>query len=314
MKIAIVLAAVLAPALAHAEEFETKSQGAVKVTRHDDLVWSLTAACDKGDDVQQRQCRVVRDRRAKSLTGVTLWVVGDRDALDVGKWNPQKKSSTVTVAACVHCGGVDVDGQTWSIVGSGGTRTEGGKLRGAVLYDNARAFPDEAAATAWTKSLASTRFELLVKVPDKRTTQKNTLAVDIVAWRVVNACDGSIVLSSVPSAAGEPDKKACAAAVAANPNVVVPLDGAAALTPGMVQEAMRPVVATARGCFAKMKVAGRAKIEITINGDGTVAKHEQTGDFVGTPTGKCIDEAMRTVVFPKTKKPTTKIGFPIVLQ
>jgi hypothetical protein len=303
---AIAIIALLVPALAHAQGFEAMAERATTVSRLDDIVWAFTGACTAGDDIQQRQCRLVRDKRAKALAGVTL---DDGDSDGAGAWNPQKKSVAVTISACVHCSAIDVEGRAWSMVGGQGV--EGAGPRRAA-QDNApvrrqRRPPRGRRRSRWRASSVG-------QVP--RRTQvasasvaRDTLAFDMVAWRVVNPCNGSIVLSSVPSAPGEPDKKACDAAT----NAGVPLDGADALTPGMVQDAMRPVVASVRQCASRVKITGRSKLEITINGDGTIAKHELTGDLVKTPVAKCIDEAMRTVTFPKTKKPTTKIGFPIVL-
>ena len=315
----LVLAA--APFTAHADDtFEAKGQGAMRISRTDDLVWALIAPCDKGDDVQQRQCRIVRDRKVKALAGATLLVEGDADALEIGKWNAAKKSVTVQLSACVRCGGVDVDGKPWFVMGASiGTpapRWEGNRLRAGMLYDNARQFPDEASATSWAKAMTTAKFQLLVKVPaeGKRrfsVSGKEGLALDVVAWRVINPCDGAIVISSVRSGAVEPDKKMCVA----TGGVVIPPDASAdALTPSMVSDAMRPVVTAARVCFEKFRMSGKAKIEITILADGTVEKFEQKGDFTGSPTAKCIDDAMSKVTFPKTKKPKTKIGFPVTLN
>jgi hypothetical protein len=232
----------------------------------------------------------------------------------------------VTVNGCVHCAGVDVDGKTWRIVGGAGARLDGGKLRGGTLYDNAKPFADEAAAAAWLKTLVGARFELLVKAGKRSQiggtgASMDAIAVDIVAWRIVNICDGSIVLSSVPSSGGDPDKVVCraqaggATGVPQKPTGPVTDELPESLSATMVKDAMRPVVDASRKCAATMKQSGRVKLELVINGDGTIAKHVQTGDFpAGTPMAKCIDEAVRAAVFPKTKKPSTKIGFPIVLQ
>lgn len=321
---ALVLATLLvavAPITARADEWQTKAQGAVKVERHEDFVWALTAACDKGDDTQQRQCRITRDRKLKTLGG-TVWLTGDADAVATVPWNAQKRSVAVTVNGCVHCAGVDIDGKPWGIVGGAGARLDGAKLRGGTLYDNAKPFTDEAAATAWVKTLAGARFELLVKAGKRsQIGGKDAIAVDIVAWRVVNICDGSIVLSSVPSSGGDPDKAACRAqsgggsGVPQKPTGPVTEELPESLSATMVKDAMRPVVDAARKCAATMKQSGRVKLELVINADGTIAKHVQSGDFpAGTPMAKCIDDAARAAVFPKTKKSSTKIGFPIVLQ
>ncbi len=314
---AVALICSMAPR-AHAEDtFEARAKDGVRIRRLDDLVWALTAACDKGDDVQQRQCRQIRDRKLKALAGATLVLDGDADAFELGRWNAAKKSVSVTLSACVRCGGVELEGRTWHLMGSGTPpRFEGGKLRAGTLHDNARAFSDEASATAWIKSLKSHGVQLLVKVPDKRRFQvsgKDGLQLDIVGWRVINPCDGSIVIASPASGSVAPDKQACNAD-GGGASSGAGGAGADALTPAMVQDAMKPVVDAANACFERLGVAGKAKLDVTINGDGTVARFDQSGDFEGTPTGECISSAMRKVEFPRTKKPKTKIGYPIVLQ
>jgi hypothetical protein len=160
----MLLLLLLVSATASADTFETHAQSAVRIRHVDDVVWALTATCEKGDDVQQRQCRHIRDRKAKALLASTILVEGDATAFEVGKWNATKKSVPLSLLACVRCGGIELDGRTWYVTGAQ-PRVEGGKVRAAVLYDNARPFPDEAAATAWTKSLAKLRVELVAKIP-----------------------------------------------------------------------------------------------------------------------------------------------------
>lgn len=312
---ALVVVALLVPSVAVADDFESKAHGAIKVARADDLLWPIIAACDKGDDVQQRQCKLTRDKKAKQLIGASLLIDGDNDALQIGKWNAAKKSVSVSLMACVRCGNVELDGKPWFVTGSGTPKLDGNRLRAATLYDNAKSFADEAAAAAWTKAMANARFQLVVKVPDanRRSVSvggRSGLAVDVIAWRVVNPCDGAIVISSVPSKPVEPDRQACTQ----GGGIVIPPDGAPALTPEMVSEAMKPVVAAARTCAARYKIPGKAKLEITILADGTVETFAQSGDFEGTPTATCIAEAMKLAAFPKTKKPKTKIGYPIAFE
>jgi hypothetical protein len=192
--------------VAHADDtFEAKAQGAQRIGRVEGLVWAFTASCDEGDDTQQRQCRKVRDARAAELAGATLLVEGDKKAFEVGAWSAQKKSVPITLASCVRCAGVEVDGKTYAVVA-----TKDGKL-----HDNGKQFADEAAAKAFAKSVANARVQLLVKVPAKPKTTaggKPAIALDIIGYRVVAPCDGSVVLASPASGPVEADKKQCAAA------------------------------------------------------------------------------------------------------
>jgi hypothetical protein len=285
--------------VAHADDtFEAKAQGAQRVKRIENVVWTLTATCDKGNDTENRQCRRVRDTRAGELAGATLLVDADADAFDMGAFDAKRKSLTLSLTPCIRCAGVEVEGKTYVV--NGGS---------AKLYDNAKAFSDEAAAKAWAKSIGNARVQMLVKVPAKPVSG-TTVKLDIVGYRVWAPCDGTIVVANPPSGPAEADKKACRA-VAAEPAEGPPV---AALTPAVVTEAMKPAVEAAQKCFEKLGVAGKAKLKITVAGDGTIARYEQQGDFANTATGACIDKALEKARFPANGKQKTTINFPIKLQ
>jgi hypothetical protein len=298
----LALAILLVSSLAHADDsFETRAQGAQRVRRIENVVWALTATCDKGNDTENRQCRRVRDTRAAELANATLLVDGDADAFDMTAFDAKKKSISMTLAPCIRCGGVEVEGKTYIV--NGGT---------AKLYDNAKAFSDDAAAKAWTKSIGNARVQMLVKVPAKAVDGPGakTVKLDIVGYRVYAPCDGAIVAANPPSGPAEADKKACRAVAAE------PAQGPAVeqLTAAVVAEAMKPAVDAAQKCFEKYGVAGKAKLKLTVASDGTIARYEQQGDFASTPTGACIDKALEKARFPANGKPKTTIAFPITLQ
>jgi hypothetical protein len=291
------------------DTFEARAANAIRIQRIDDLVWALTATCEIGNDVQQRQCRRVRDTRVAELAGATLLVEGDREAFSVGTWNPQKKSVPLAMRACIRCSGVELDGKTWFVVTNTdgvSPRFEGGKLRVGQLHDNARPLPDDATAKKLAQTAATAKVELLVKVPAKARWNADGrlgVALDLVAYRVVSSCDGSVLLSSVPSAPAAVDRIACVGGAREMDQ----------LTPPVIKEMVKPVLEAARACYAKHKVSGRGKLKLAIAGDGTIASLEHEGDFGGTPTGECIDAAARSLVFPRSKKARTAVAVPIVL-
>ncbi len=309
---------------AHAEDetFATKAQGAQRLHRIEGLVWAATAVCDAGDDVQQRQCRRVRDDRYKQLSAGTWIVDADTDAFEVGAWNGAKKSVPISLSACIRCAGVEVDGKTWYVTGGAAPHFaphfESGKLKAVALHDNARAFADAATAAMWSKAVASARVELLVKLAAKprwSTEGKSGLALEVLAYRVVTPCDGTVILSSPPSAPLEPDKRACAAG-APHPSVAEAEAGPQVeqLTASIIDGAMQPVVDAAWKCYGQFAVIGKARLKITVTAEGGIGTYEQQGDFSSTPTGACIDKAMAKAHFPRVKKTKTTILFPITLQ
>jgi hypothetical protein len=306
-----------APALAE-DTFEGKATGAVPLNRIEGLVWAFTAPCDRGDDTQQRQCRRVRDMRAAELTATTLLVDADKDAFDVGEWSPAKKSMPLRLSSCIRCSGVEIDGKTFYVIADKdltSPRFEGGKFVTAAMGDAIKQFNDEEPAKAFSRSVGNARVQVLVRVPTKPLTTidgKQVIALDLVGYRVYAPCDGAVVLASPKSGPAEADKKQCAAVAPPPETKQQPKHDN--LTPALISAGMKLVVDGANECFTKFAVAGKAKLKITIAGDGSVAKYEQQGDFVNTPTGQCIDEAMTKASFPPSKKPKTTISFPITLQ
>lgn len=300
---------VAAPAFAD-DSFETAAAAAQRVARIENVVWAFTAACDVGDDTQQRQCKKVRDTRAAELAGATLLVDADKDAFVVGTWSPQKKSVPLKLMSCIRCAGVEVDGKTYFVVaskaGNPAPTFGDGKLEAGRLYDTARQFPDEVTAKAYAASLATARPQLIVKVPAKPVAVvegKPVIALDYVGHRVFTPCSGSVVFASPPSGQVVPDEKQCVAGAEV-----------AEVTPAMIADAMKPIVKAAHECFARFMVTGTAKLKISIGSDGGVIAYEQQGDFVSTPTGKCIDAAMSAAAFPRSTKPKTTFSYPIQLK
>jgi len=207
------LAALAVPAIAD-DTFEQKAASARSVRNLDEVVWALTAACDKGDDTQQRQCRQVRDARAKTELGATLLVDAEPGALEIGAFSTAKRSLTLQLSSCIRCTPMQIDGKPLHLTGAA-PRVEGGKLRTSWLYDNTRQFPDETAAKAWVASLAGARVQMVIRVPDRKRWQvggKDGMQVDVLAWRVIDPCTGVVVIASPASSNAEPDRKSCAAA------------------------------------------------------------------------------------------------------
>jgi hypothetical protein len=309
------------------DTFESRAAGAVRVSHLDDIVWALTAPCNAGDDIQQRQCRRLRDGRAAQLTAATLIVDAEREAFVIGAYSPQKKSAPLTLAACIACNGVTVDGQTWYVTGAKegnpAPAFKGGKLEVGLLHENSRTFVDEGAAKRFAAGAKTAKVQLIVKVPPKATwtdAGKQGIALDVLGYRVYSPCDGSVVCSNPKASAGEVDKKECGAMTSGTTSGTTTSGSATSaasdpdsLSPAMVKRAIKPVIDGAKQCYAKFKVAGKGKLKMAIGADGTLTEYEQQGDFANTPTGACIDLAVKAAAFPTSKKPRTAVAVPISL-
>lgn len=305
--LALVAAAVWAPASALAEPtFDDAAASATSIASVDTLVWSLAASCEGGDDLAQRQCRLTRDASAKALAGRTLLLQLEPGTFEVGPWDGNKKSTPLTLRGCLDCNGVIVDGKRWLVTAARPGKVAAGKT-GGVLHQTARTFRDDAAAVAWATTVVPRLVaQALVRLPAGRPTG-GTLALELVGYRVYDPCDGLIVLAEPSAATVAKDPKACGPVPGGDAAV-------AELTPTMLQAALAPAKAAAVACHERFGVDGKATMKLVIGGDGAIVALEQQGDFVDTPTGACLEAAVRDVRFPRSNKRETKVSYPLVLR
>ncbi|MBZ0231377.1 MAG: hypothetical protein K8M05_03440 [Deltaproteobacteria bacterium] len=322
----------LAAAPARAEDpksFEALARTAEPLARADlaGLVWSLTTPCNDGDELAQRQCKAARDARAAAVRDATFVVDGDGTAFAMGAWKAESKSAPITLRGCIAC--AEPVGGLYLVSSKAAPSFKGATAEAAVVHETARTFKDEAAAKRWATRLPQLRTQFVVKVAAAgggmwERDGKKGLALDVLAFRVFDPCDGGIVCASPPSGKGPTDKKTCGESVVEGepagdrPKVDAPRVDEPAVPAQLdardIKTAMQPVVEAARACFDTYGVAGSAKMVYAVGGDGSILAYEQTGDFVDTPTGKCIDKAARAVTFPKSKKKRFGFSYPLTLQ
>jgi hypothetical protein len=324
------LALTAAAGTARAEDpsFEALAKSAQPLSRADvaGLVWSLTAPCGDGDELAQRQCKAARDARAAEVRGSTFVVEGDGTAFSLGAFKADSKSSPITLRGCIAC--AEPIGGLYIVSSKAAPTFKGGTAEAAVVHETTRAFKDEAAAKRWATRLPSLRIQFVVKVSAAaggmwERDGKKGLALDILAFRVFDPCDGGIVCASPPSGKGPADKKTCGESVdegtpkdepkTDEPKVDEPVLPAQ-LDAKDIKNAMKPVVEASKACFDTYGVAGNAKLIYAVSGDGSILTYEQTGEFVDTPTGKCIDKAAKAITFPKSKKKKFGFSYPLNLQ
>jgi hypothetical protein len=70
--------------------------------------------------------------------------------------------------------------------------------------------------------------------------------------------------------------------------------------------AVRPAVAD---CYAAYAVPGLAMVNVVIGRNGKVSRAFVTGRFAGTPTGACVEAAVKTAVFPPSDGLSTPYPF-----
>jgi predicted Zn finger-like uncharacterized protein len=67
-------------------------------------------------------------------------------------------------------------------------------------------------------------------------------------------------------------------------------------------------------CYDQYKVPGMANVSVTIAKSGGVSSASVSGAFAGTPTGSCVEKAVKSASFPKFKGAAQTINYPFMLR
>lgn len=312
------------------DSFEKVAGSAVRLDRAAlaGVLWSLTAKCDSGDDLAKRQCRAVKAALVHQAEGQTFLVDGDASAFSASAFDEKKKSAPIEVQGCIAC--VDpilIDGAPLYVIGDAApVEFDGAVAKAGPVHASNRTFQSASAASDWkTKVAPRLRTEFVVQIGGSDAWTKggkNGVSVKILGFRVFDPCDGGIVCASPKSSKAEIDHAACGDTVAEGgadggdkpPPPPKDADVPEELSPDMIMAAMKPVRDAADACFDKFGVPGEGKVKVTVARDGTVAAVEEIGDFDGTPTGECIDAAVKAVQFPATQKAKQSFKYPLLLR
>lgn len=307
---------------ASADRFDSAAKGARAVHTADGLTalfWSQEAHCSKAKgDFLRRQCKGVRDVRRAKVVQQTYVVDVAGPAIQV-ELDAAKKLAKVTLRACVAC-----EAKGAIVVGNGAHKVTAKDILAASLASETKAFKKLAQAEHWSKYVGTRlRAQLIVKVPASaehfKAAGRSGYKVKVVGYRLYDPCQGEVVASKPSSTKGPVQVSACddePAMASHGPTVAKKpvIEHPDRLTTSQIKTAMKGVSALADECYDAYQIEGMATFKMVIGGNGKLAKAEQHGDFKGTPTGICLDKAMKTVTFPKSKTKTTPITYPMMLQ
>jgi hypothetical protein len=81
------------------------------------------------------------------------------------------------------------------------------------------------------------------------------------------------------------------------------------LSKGAVVSGMNSVKGKISECYNQYKVPGTAMVNVVIGKNGKVSSATVTGKFAGTPTGACVEKAVKTASFPPSDGLTTPYPF-----
>jgi hypothetical protein len=322
-------------AVAQNKHFEEAAQDASRVDSGAalaSLFWSQLSDCSgEKNDLRRRQCEGVRAARAKAVSGSTVVIDGDARSFRVAGFDEKKNELKLELTGCIACvAPVEVAGGRFFVVAERGAVEAGGDgPSAAALYATTRTFKSKAWADRWADEIVPRlRAEYLVEVPAKAKTwtggKHKALRVKVVGFRVYDPCDGKIICADPPSNPTPADKNACGENVMAGadetdetpakPSAPAAPKLPASLSTYMINNSLAPARKAAQQCFITYGVSGNASFRITISAQGQVVALQQKGDFVDTPTGACLDKAVKAVTFPPTRKKSTTIDYPFMLR
>jgi hypothetical protein len=296
-RIAFLAAALLAPAAA-AQTFDEIAARARPTSPRElaGLVWAATAACEpRGDALLDRQCRGVLAARERAAREGTFLV-----ELEAGA------ASRSGLRGCLACA-APLEGGLFAVT-RGNLSVASGAVVGPELWRG---------EIPGTRDPGRLRAELVFKIPAETWTQAGLrgVAVDPVAFRLSDPCDGTVIAASPPSSTAPPllvDRARCGAAPAA---AAAPAsDLPEVLSAEQVRDALRPVGDRVQVCFESFGVPGRADVAIDVAGDGHVRYAEVRGELADTPTARCILEAVKNVKFPRFRRAGMQIDYPFILR
>jgi hypothetical protein len=81
------------------------------------------------------------------------------------------------------------------------------------------------------------------------------------------------------------------------------------LSKAAVVAGMNGVKGKVGDCYNQFKVPGMAMVNVNIGKSGKVSSATVTGKFEGTPTGACVEKAVKTASFPPSDGLTTPYPF-----
>lgn len=306
---------------AEADRFDSAAKGATQLEGKNAvgaLFWAQNVNCAKAKgDFRQRQCRGLRDTRLAKVLGQSYIVDVGSEAVDV-EVKPATMSARVTLRACVSCGD---EGPI--VVGRGVHRVDAKAILAASLASETKVFKKLSHVEHWSKYIGSRlRAQFIVRVSPSserfKAAGRQGFKVNVVGYRLYDPCQGEVVVAKPASKKGPVDLDACkdvptiddGPKVAKEPVIVHP----DRLSTAQIKTAMLEVKAFAKKCHKAYGIDGMATFKLVIAGSGQLTKAKQTGDFAGTPTGICLDKAMKLAVFPKSKKKATPITYPMMLR
>ena len=318
MKVALALLILMMAPQAHADKFEESLQEATMVPDSNALAalfWSADPKCDSLENSLHRsQCVEVSSKRRQEVSGKTFFVEGT-SAVSVQKAG--KKAVKINVYASFSKG----EDESW-VVGQGAV-VKADTVPKTLHKNVTKKFKDEQYLAHWSQYVAPRlKTEFLVQIPSNvksfKAKGKSGFQLEVVGYRLFDPCSGD-VLSAKPAAKRAPqDSASCENEPKFVRRTVVPKSNGPAL-PGQLSrkqigDTLKALKDRGTVCRSAYGINGRGAFKFTIGKNGVIKESKQTGDFVGTPTGICLEDALKTMRFPEFRDKDMKVSYPVVLR
>jgi hypothetical protein len=324
--------ALLPPRAAAAEErtFDALAAASSKSDLSTELEVLILRCDDETDDRERRLCEEVLKARQSRAREQSILV-----AIDPPRVTPRAKGGWIlTLTGCLMCAEPPVlaGRPRWlttsePLVPKPAAKPAPGKpepapeVKLAPLAEIVVPEAPGADRAALEASLRRVRAEAIVKLRAPRTWSQGEvhgIAIDTVAWRVVDPCSGKVYLSRPASAVQIPQTEDPVCKTEKKATASAPVKSTALperLTAADIERTLQPVRQQARKCFARFRIRGIVTLGIDIRPDGTVKMVRSSGALVDTPSADCVRGAALRVRFPAFQSRTSMhITIPVLLR
>ncbi len=107
-------------------------------------------------------------------------------------------------------------------------------------------------------------------------------------------------------AIGGTPKKPSGPSASPTPTAAEPAKKLGPLSKSDIVKGMMSIAPKTSACYQQYKVPGTANVNLKVGSSGKVDEAQVTGKFAGTPTGDCVEKAVKTAKFP----PSDGLNFP----
>lgn len=171
-------------------------------------------------------------------------------------------------------------------------------------------------------SLRRLRTEMVVRLATPRLWQRGQragVAVEVIAYRVLDPCSGKVYISRPISGLTLPqnDDPMCLTPPPEDLRLKRARDKEALLPESLsaeqIERTLRPIRQHARDCFSRYRIRGRIDLAIDVRPDGTVKMVRSSGPLTDTPTSSCVREGVLRLRFPRFRSRTSlHITYPVL--